>query len=101
MLLTVHANSEAALPLLVYEICSTTIETIEAKINKFTRRRLGVGPTLANVAMYCGKTKLRFLLKSIVEEYKCGKARLLSMLEDSEDPIVKTVQPTIKTGRKP
>ena len=22
------------------------------------------------------------------------------MLEDSEDPIVKTVQPTIKTGRK-
>ena len=35
-----------------------------------------------------------------MEEYKCGKARLLSMLEDSEDPIVKTVQPTIKTGRK-
>ena len=22
------------------------------------------------------------------------------MLEDSEDPVVKTVQPTIKTGRK-
>ena len=28
-------------PLLVYEICSTTVETIEAKINKFTRRWLG------------------------------------------------------------
>ena len=49
----------------------------------------------------CGrKAKLRLPLKSILEEYKCGKARLLSMLEDSEDPIVKTVQPTIKTGRK-
>ncbi|KAK3767772.1 hypothetical protein RRG08_044905 [Elysia crispata] len=35
-----------------------------------------------------------------LQEYKCGKARLLSMLEDSEDPVVKTVQPTIKTGRK-
>ncbi|KAK3758269.1 hypothetical protein RRG08_055200 [Elysia crispata] len=50
--------------------------------------------------MYCRKAKLRLPLKSILEEYKCGKARLLSMLEDSEDPIVKTVQPTIKTGRK-
>ncbi|KAK3709056.1 hypothetical protein RRG08_055216 [Elysia crispata] len=44
--------------------------------------------------MYCRKAKLRLPLKSILEEYKCGKARLLSMLEDSEDPIVKTVQPT-------
>ena len=29
-----------------------------------------------------------------------GKGWLLSMLEDSEDPVVKTVQPTIKLGRK-
>ena len=49
--------------------------------------------------MYC-KAKLRLPLKSILEEYKCGKARLLSMLEESEDPVVKTVQPTIKTGTK-
>ncbi|KAK3788175.1 hypothetical protein RRG08_063042 [Elysia crispata] len=48
--------------------------------------------------MYCRKAKLRLPLKSILEEYKCGKARLLSMLEDSEDPVAKTVQPTIKTG---
>ncbi|KAK3706431.1 hypothetical protein RRG08_047999 [Elysia crispata] len=49
--------------------------------------------------MYCRKAKLRLPLKSILEEYKCGKARLLSMLEDSEDPVVKAVhvQPTIKT----
>ncbi|KAK3736657.1 hypothetical protein RRG08_000256 [Elysia crispata] len=50
--------------------------------------------------MYCRKAKLRLPLKSILEEYKCGNARLLSMLEDSEDPVVKTVQLTIKTGRK-
>ena len=87
-------------PLLVYEICSTTVEAIEAKINKFTRRWLGVPPGQTDVAMYCRKAKLRLPLKSILEEYKCGKARLLSMLEDSEDPVVKTVQPTIKTGRK-
>ena len=55
---------------------------------------------LTDVAMYCRKAKLRLPLISILEEYKCDKARLLSMLEDSEDPVVKTVQPTIKTGRK-
>ena len=87
-------------PLLIYEICSTTVEAIEAKVNKFTRRWLGVPPGLTDVAMYSQKAKLKLPLKSIVEEYKCGKARLLSILEDSEDPVVKTVQPTIKTGRK-
>ncbi|KAK3774247.1 hypothetical protein RRG08_050752 [Elysia crispata] len=84
-------------PLLVYEICSTTVEAIGSKINKFTRRWLGVPHGLTDVAMYCRKAKLRLQLKSILEEYKCGKARLLSMLEDSEDPAVKTVQPTMKT----
>ncbi|KAK3785133.1 hypothetical protein RRG08_021933 [Elysia crispata] len=87
-------------PLLVYVICSTTVEAIEAKINKFTRRWLGVPPGLTDVAMYCRKAKLRLTLKSILEEYKCGKGRLLAMLEDFEDPVVKTVHPTIKTGRK-
>ena len=39
-------------------------------------------------------------LKSILEENKCDKARLLSISEDSKDPVVKTAQPTLKTGRK-
>ncbi|KAK3744150.1 hypothetical protein RRG08_064177 [Elysia crispata] len=76
------------------------VEAIEAKINKFTRRWLGVPPGLTDVAVYCRKAMLRLPLKSILEEYKCGKARLFSMLEDSEDKVVKTVQPTRKTGRK-
>ena len=86
--------------LVVYEICSTIVKAIEAKLNKFTRKWFGVRPGLTNVAMYCRKAKLRLPVKSILEEYQCGKARLLSMLEDSEDAVVKTVQPTIKTGRK-
>ena len=39
--------------------------------------------------MSCRKAELKLSLKSIVEEYKCGKARLLSMLEDYEDPVKK------------
>ncbi|GFO06784.1 polyprotein [Plakobranchus ocellatus] len=50
--------------------------------------------------MYCRKAKLKLPMKSILEEYKCGKVRLLTMLEASDDPVVKTVQPSLKTGRK-
>ncbi|GFR85040.1 reverse transcriptase [Elysia marginata] len=86
-------------PLLVYDICCSTVESIEAKINKYTRKWLGFPPGLSDVAMYCRKAKLKLLMKSILEEYKCGKVRLVTMLEESDDPVVKTVQPSIKTGR--
>ena len=60
-------------------------------MNKLTRRWLWVPPGLTDVAMYCRKAKLKLPMKSIVEENKCGKARRLSMLEDSVDLVVKTV----------
>ncbi|GFN73710.1 reverse transcriptase [Plakobranchus ocellatus] len=66
----------------IYGICSTTVEAIEAKINKYTRKWLGFPPVLSDVAMYCRKAKLKLPMKSILEEYKCGKARLLTMLEN-------------------
>ncbi|GFN91262.1 reverse transcriptase [Plakobranchus ocellatus] len=67
-------------PLLEYEISTSTVESIEAKINRFIRKWLGIRPCLTDVAMCCLKAKLRLSLKSIVEEYKCGKARLTTML---------------------
>ncbi|GFR85847.1 reverse transcriptase [Elysia marginata] len=50
--------------------------------------------------MYCRKAKLKLPMKSILEECKCGKVRSETMLEDSDDTVVKTMQPSIKTGRK-
>ncbi|GFN81504.1 polyprotein [Plakobranchus ocellatus] len=50
--------------------------------------------------MNCRKAKLRLPLQSIVEEYKCGKVRLMTMLEDSEDPAVRSIQPQLRSGRK-
>ena len=87
-------------PLLVYEIATSTVEAMEAKINKFTRKWLGVPPGLSDVALYCRQAKLRLPLKSLVEEYKAGKVRLQVMLENSQDDVVRPVQPTLKTGRK-
>lgn len=87
-------------PLLIYEVSSSTVETIEGKINKFTRKWLGVPPGLSDVALYCANAKLKLPFKSVLEEYKAGKARLSMMLCESEDAVVRAVQPTIKTGRK-
>ena len=87
-------------PLLIYDIPTSTVEALEAKINRFTRKWLGVPPCLTDVALYCRQAKLKLPLKSILEEYKAGKARLLCMLEDSEDVVVKSNQPELKTGRK-
>ena len=84
-------------PLLVNEICSAIVEAIETKINKFIRRWLG---HLRISSMHCRKAMLRLPLKSSLGRYKCGKARLLSMLEDTNNPVVKTVELTLKTSRK-
>ena len=87
-------------PLLIYEVSSSTVETIEGKINKFTRKWLEVPPGLSDVALYCANAKLTLPFKSVLEEYKAGKARLTMMLCESKDAVVRAVQPTIKTGRK-
>ena len=42
-------------PLLIYKLCSTTVEAIEAKINKFTMRWLGVPPGLTDVQCTAAK----------------------------------------------
>ena len=87
-------------PLLIYEITTSKVEAMEKKVNKFTRKWLGVPPGLSDVALYCRQARLKLPFKSLVEEYKAGKARLQIMLETSEDEIVRSIQPTLRTGRK-
>ena len=73
---------------------------METKINKYTRKWLGLPPGLSDVAMYCRQAKLKLPLKSIMEEFKSGKVRLQMMLDDSKDKVIKSLNPTLKTRRK-
>ena len=84
----------------IYNICSSTVEAMEAKIKKYTRKCLGVPPCLTDIAFYCRQAKLKLPLKSILEEYKAGKIRLFSMLEHSKDERVRTAKHQLKTGMK-
>ncbi|GFO35531.1 reverse transcriptase [Plakobranchus ocellatus] len=84
----------------LYVITNSTVEFTEAEMNKFTRRWLGVPPGLADVAMYCYKVELKLPLESIVGEAKCGKAKLITMLKDSENPAMRSIQPNLRNSRK-
>ena len=73
--------------------------SLHGKFEVFNRFS-GVPAGLTDVAMYRGESSVNLSLKSILEECKCGKVRLLSMLEDFDYPSIKTVPSTIQTGRK-
>ena len=86
--------------LLIYDICTSKVERLEAMTSKFLRRWLGVPPSFSNVGLYGRANKLALPIKSITEEFKVGKARLLMMFQTSEDTLVRSTLPTIRTGRK-
>ena len=52
-------------PLLVYKIATSMVELMEAKINKYTQKWLGLPPGLPDVALYCRQAKLKLPFKSI------------------------------------
>ena len=82
-------------PRLVYEIATSTVESMEAKINRYTRKWLGLPSGLSDVALYCRQAKSKLPFKSIVEEFKSGKIRLQTMLDNSKDEVIKSLKPYI------
>ena len=87
-------------PLTVYEVALTHVEAMERSINKYVKKWLGVPNSLTNVAIHSSRTKLTLPVRSVVEEYKVAKARSFMTLRDSKDPVVKNIQPDVKSGRK-
>ena len=87
-------------PILVYEIATSTVESMKVKINEYTRKWLGLPPGMPDVALNCRQAKLKLPLKSIVEEFKSRKIRLQMMVEDSKDEAIKSPKHTLKTGKK-
>ena len=80
----------------IYEASLSRFEKMESLISKFLKKWLGVPKSLTNSS----STKLKLPAKSLVEEFKLRKARLLQMLRGSVDPLVKSAQPALITGRK-
>ena len=77
------------LPLMLYEINLTIVESIKRKINQHLRKWFGVPQCFSSVHFYSRSAKLQLPPTSIVEEFKAGKARLVMTLKDSKDEYVK------------
>ena len=86
-------------PLIVYEIETSTVESMEAKINQYTRKWLGLPPGLSHAALYCRQAKSKLPFKLVVEEYKSTKIRLQMTLDDSKDEVIKSLKLILKTGK--
>ena len=87
-------------PLTSYEIGLSVVEKLERKVNRYTRKWLGLPPALSSVALNSSSTSLRLPLRSIVEEYKLSKIRTQRMLNNSADSRIREVKPLLRPGRK-
>ena len=73
---------------------------MEAKINKYTQKWLGLPPGLSHVILDCRQAKLKLPFKSNMEEFKSRKIKLQMMLDDSKGKVIKSLNPKLKTGKK-
>ena len=87
-------------PLTIYEIGLSVVEKLERKVNRYTRKWLGLPPALSSVALYSRSTSLRLPLRSIVEKYKLSKIRTQWMLNNTADSRIREVKPLLRSGRK-
>ncbi|KAL0189460.1 hypothetical protein M9458_016559, partial [Cirrhinus mrigala] len=86
-------------PLKLCDITSSTVLKMDAKANNYIRKWLGLPRCLSTSALF-GKNILRLLMKTISLGYKLEKVRLLLELKDSPDPVVRTANAQVHTGRK-
>ena len=87
-------------PLSMYEMSLPLVEKLERRMNKFTRKWLGLPPGFSSVALYSKTAKLRLPLKSLVEEFKINKIRTQLMLDNSSDQRIVEMGPLVKSGKK-
>ena len=78
----------------------SVVEKLEKKVNRYTRKWLGLPPALSSVVLYSRSTSLRMPLRSIVEENKLSKIRTQWMLNNSADSRIREVKPLLRSGRK-
>ena len=87
-------------PLQMYEIAISRVERIQQYSNKNLRKWLGVPPCFSEVGLYTNSGILQLPICSLVEEFKIGKVRLLMMMKDSADEIIRKAYLEIKSGTK-
>lgn len=89
-------------PLLIHEMPILTVETLErvSSSSSHLRRWLGLPRSLSSIALYGRSNKQQLPLKSLEEEFKATKARVVIEYRDSSDPKVSEAGIEVTTSRK-
>ena len=87
-------------PLLVYEVATSTAETMERKVSSNLRRWLGLPHSLSSCALYGKRNKLQLPFSSLDEEFRVARTREALLYCDSKDSRVALAGITVRTGRK-
>lgn len=92
-----HSSQNPVGPLLVYEVLSSTVETLESKVSNHLRRWLGLPKSLSSIVNNHNKLLLPF--KSLEEKFKVTRAREVVKYGDSNNPKVAKTAPHNNTTR--
>ena len=87
-------------PLTIYNFPSSQVEAMQRQITAKLKKWLGIPKTLSVDCMYTRSGKLQLPLTELSEEHAAAKARLLTMLRDSDDQGVKGAEVKVDGGRK-
>ncbi|XP_060584572.1 uncharacterized protein LOC132740645 [Ruditapes philippinarum] len=87
-------------PLMLYEVPTSTAESLERQINKHIRKWFGLPQCFTSLGLYTATGELQLPVSSLVEEFKVSKARLLMTLKDSPDECIRGAGIELRTGRK-
>ena len=87
-------------PLTIYNFPSSKVEAMQRRITAKLKKWLGIPKTLSVDCMYTRSGKLQLPFTELSEEHAAAKARLLTMLRDSEDQGVKGAEVKVDGGRK-
>ena len=85
---------------MICEIPLSWMESVEAYLNGYLRKWLGVSKSMSNVSLYCDKTLRPLRIHGLVTEFKKRKVGGLLQLQQSEDQSVRDNVPELHTGRK-
>ena len=86
--------------LMICKIPLSWVEYVEAYLNGYLCKWLGVSKNISNVSLYCDERPCPLPIHGLVTEFKNGKVGRLLQLQQSDDQLVRDNIPELYTGRK-
>ena len=84
--------------LLIYEISIFHASFLEKKISKFIRKWLNIHSSTTDLSLYSFISPCPLPIKSLISILKSSKISGYLLLQDSKDPLVSSVSPSLKSG---